>query len=43
MALMALWSACQFDIVNTVMAMISIPVLIIGFAFLKTIKNETEK
>lgn len=42
MTFMAVWSACQFDVVNTVMAAVSVPLLILGHTLISSI-NETEK
>lgn len=43
MAFMTVWSACQFDVVNVALSLVSMPFLIIGYILLKTIENETEK
>lgn len=43
MAFMAVWSACQLDVVNTALVLVSMPFLIIGYTLLTTIENETEK
>ena len=39
-AFMCVWSACQFDLVNAFISAISIPILILGYSFLKTIENK---
>lgn len=41
MAFIALWSACQFDIINTVISIISLPLLILAYVFVDEIKDDS--
>lgn len=43
MSISTLWQACQFDIVNTVISAVSIPLLILGYSFLTYLENAPEK
>ena len=42
MAFLALYNACAFNIINTVLAFVSLPCLILFYFFL-SVNNETEK
>lgn len=42
MAFMAVYSACQFDVVNAVLAVVSLPLLLLGYILIST-ENETKK
>lgn len=43
MAIASVWCICQKDIINAVIAFISMPVLILGYSLLNKLENETEK
>ena len=43
MAVVTLWSACQFDVVNTILSAVSIPLLVLGYSFLTYLENATKE